>query len=137
LNFYTKEKSMRKFWLVTLMVVVGLAFSLDYAAAKKPPGKHKDKVNAVARLAHSGDIKGVVQCPAGTAVEGALVYLPGHSFMAKTNVVGEFRLYNVPAGTYRLVIEPDVAANPFIQDDVEVLPKRLLDLGSVDICPVQ
>jgi hypothetical protein len=132
---------MKKFCLVALMAVVAMAFCLDYAVAKKPEGKGKDKekINAVSRLAHAGDVKGHVTCGAlgKTPVDGYLVYIPGTSFMARTDSNGDFRLYNVPAGSYELDIEPanePVPVEPTIEPTIAVISKRVVTVGPYDVC---
>jgi len=137
----TKEKDIKTFWLVALMAVVGMAFCLDYAVAKKPEGKGKDneKINAVSRLAHAGDVKGKVACkaPWKTPVDGYLVYIPGTSFMSRTDSNGDFRLYNVPAGSYELYIEPanePVPVEPSIEPTIDVISKRVVTVGPYDVC---
>ena len=88
----------------------------------------------VSRLSLSGDITGVVECPPGTPASGALVYIPGMSFMVKTDATGSFHLYNVPEGTYDLIIEA-TAGQIFNVTSVVVEKKVVTSLGFIDACP--
>jgi hypothetical protein len=58
----------------------------------------------VADFAGSGSISGVASA-CGTPVARTLVYIPGRSFVVFTGASGDFRLDNVPAGTYDVAIE--------------------------------
>jgi len=88
--------------------------------------------NPVKQLSHSGEIKGAVMC-GEDSIEGALVYIPGRSFMAKTGDDGKFVLSFVPSGIYALIIEvPE--QEPFEIPDVEVGKKEVTDLGEIINC---
>lgn len=91
------------------------------------------QIHPISPLNHYGNIQGVVQCPPGTPLGGALVYLPGHSFMAKTDANGTFRLYNVLAGTYDLAIEASPEP-PFTLRGIRVMHRDVNDLGTIVIC---
>lgn len=123
------------------MAVVGMALCLDCAVAKKPEekGKDQEKINAVSRRVHAGDVKGNVACrtPENVPEDGYLVYVPGTSFMARTDSKGDFRLFNVPAGSYELYIEPAnqlVPMAPTTGAIVEVVPRRVVTVGPYDVC---
>jgi hypothetical protein len=97
--------------------------------------KEKYKLQAVSVVAHSGYIMGTVAtCDPAEVVPGALVYLPGWSFMAKTGADGKFLLMYVPKGIYKLAIEIP-GRPPFILEDVEVKKQEFTDLGTVAVCP--
>jgi hypothetical protein len=132
---------MKKFASVALIAVVGMAFCVDYAIAKRPEGKGKDreKINAASRLAPAGDVKGNVGCNTleNAPEDGYLVYIPGTSFIERTDSHGDFRLYNVPAGSYELYIEPAnqlVPMAPTTGAIVEVVPRRVVTVGPYDVC---
>jgi len=92
-----------------------------------------ERIHPAARLTHSGDIVGIVECPEGSLASGVLVHIVGHSFMAKTDSNGAFRLYNVPKGTYELAIE--LAQNRMvILENVEVRRRSITDLGAIVAC---
>ena len=66
---------------------------------------------------------------------GIEVYIPGTSFMARTDELGKFTLYYVPAGCHRLIIEMD-GRDPIIRngDDRPCLrPGQDLDMGMIDV----
>jgi hypothetical protein len=132
---------MKKCCLVALIAVVGMAFCVDCAVAKKPAGKGKDteKINAISRLAPAGDVKGSVACHTleQAPEDGYLVYIPGTSFMARTDSNGDFRLYNVPAGSYELYIEPANQLVPVAPSNgfyIDVLSMRVVTVGPYEVC---
>jgi len=111
--------------------ITGLA--VEDVWAKKPMKFKESNIRAVSRLSHSGDIGGLVEDCSSDEVEGALVHIPGLSIMAKTDSQGMFRLLNVPVGTYDLMIEIP-GQDPWSVHDIEVSPKRLLELGTLTVC---
>ena len=120
---------MKNFWTIILILSCLTLFSSGDVFAKKNEPKG-DKVRAVSRLNHSGDIKGTVLCSKGS-VDGTVVYISGHSFMVKPDSKGEFTIYNVPTGEYNIVIEK---LNQKIYDgSVVVIKKRVTDLGDIPI----
>ena len=76
----------------------------------------------------------VATCDPEEVVPGALVYLPGWSFMAKTDADGKFVMLYVPKGIYKLVIELP-GHPPLMLEDVEVKKQEFTDLGTVAVCP--
>jgi len=116
--------------LLCLCVCLAIGLTAIDAGAKE-----KKKLQAVAVVAHSGYIMGAVAtCDPEDVVPGALVYLPGYSFMAKTDADGKFLLLYVPKGIYKLVIEIP-GRLPFMLEDVEVKKQEFTDLGTVAVCP--
>lgn len=118
------------FSLVCLCICLTVGLTVDDARAKE-----KNKLQAVSVVAHSGYIMGTVAtCDPEEVVPGALVYLPGWSFMAKTDADGKFLLLYVPKGIYKVAIEiPD--RPPIMLEDVEVKKQEFTDLGTVAVCP--
>ncbi|MBW1982883.1 MAG: carboxypeptidase-like regulatory domain-containing protein [Deltaproteobacteria bacterium] len=94
-----------------------------------------ERVHPWARLVRSGDISGTVVCEEDPSpVSGALVYLAGESFTAKTNELGEFTLYNVPRGSHRLVVAVAGVANAPVE--VNVKARCVTDVGEIQVkCP--
>ncbi len=123
---------MKKYQPIAIVVLFIMAFSLSFTTAEaKTPQKNNNPIKA---LTSSGEIAGTVQC-GEEGVEGALVYIPGLSFMAKTGDDGKFLLSYVPAGDYDLMIEAGDQYSEEIQD-VNVAPKEVTDLGviSISVC---
>ncbi len=97
------------------------------------------------RLVKSGDIVGklAVSCtlpPNGSAT----VYISGLSIVSKVKIGEPFKLLNVPAGTYDVVIEPPQILTPTPQiiepkvvHDVVVQKRKVTDLGEIDLCDNQ
>jgi hypothetical protein len=82
----------------------------------------------------SGEVRGAVQCGSGDPAAGATVYIPGESFLARTDEIGEFTLRYVPAGTYELVIE--IAGQVSGPIPVQVTEKKVTNLGVLSVnCP--
>ena len=122
---------MKRLGTLILCLCVCLAVGLTAVDAG---AKVKKKLQAVSVVAHSGYIIGTVgNCDPGEVVPGALVYLPGWSFMAKTNAEGRFALLYVPKGVYTLAIELP-GRPPFFLRDVEVKKQEFTDLGTVAVC---
>ena len=119
---------MKNFWTVVLILSCLTLFSSGDVFAKKNESK-SDKVRAVSRLNHSGDIKGTIECSDNSDTDGIVVYIPGHSFMVKPGSDGAFTLYNVPRGTYKIVIEK--LSQKIYEDSVEVRKKRVTDLETI------
>jgi hypothetical protein len=86
----------------------------------------------------AGQIVGTVQCFDGSIPEGATVYIPGISVMARTNDTGEFQLLMVPEGTHALRVEVTNQERLPITDvsNVSVAKQGLSDVGTVQLaCP--
>lgn len=116
--------------ILCLCVCLAIGLTVSDAGAKE-----KKKLQAVSVVAHSGYIMGAVEgCDPGVAVPGALVYLPGWSFMAKTDADGKFVLLYVPKGIYKVAIEIP-GRPPFMLEDVEVKKQEFTELGTVVVCP--
>jgi len=117
---------MKKFSIISILLLcIGLNCSPVYSS---------EKVNPINRLSHSGDIAGrILTCAGDETIPEVLVYIPGESFMAKTDQDGGFRLYNIPSGDYEIKFstEDDVL---FVIENVRVKGKRLTDLGSIEFC---
>ena len=86
----------------------------------------------------AGQIIGTVQCFDGSIPEGATVYIPGISVMARTNDTGEFQLLTVPEGTHALRVEVTNQERLPITDvsNVSVAKQGMSDVGTVQLaCP--
>ncbi len=117
---------MKRFFMIIFILILSITVYTGNVFARK--------INPISRLIISGDIKGIVECPEGTTVSGALVYIPGESFMAKTNTNGEFILYNIPRGLHDLAIE--INGNPaLILDNIMVKPGQVNNLETIIACP--
>jgi len=90
--------------MLTLVILTAVSFTMQDAWAQP---KKAEKINAVSRLAHAGDIKGNAECFGIDPVEGAFVYLAGTSFTAVTDAEGGFTIFNVPKGDYAVYIDTD------------------------------
>ncbi|HNR14784.1 MAG TPA: carboxypeptidase regulatory-like domain-containing protein [Thermodesulfobacteriota bacterium] len=112
-----------------------LIFCMMLASALWGDNAHAQKVQPVDRLNHSGDIQGIVECPLGTPIEGAWVSIPGHSFMARTDARGSFRLYNVPEGIYDILIEA-TSGSPATLSGVAVHAKNVENIGTFLACSI-
>lgn len=93
------------------------------------------------RLAPTGTLVGMVTTPGATGVNllGTDVFVPGLNYLAKTDERGNFRLDNLPAGTFRLVASnaslgqgevPEFAIQP---SNVTVLPTISIALSPPQI----
>lgn len=86
------------------------------------------------RLAPTGTLVGQVTTPgvSGVNLLGTDVFIPGLNYLAKTDEKGNFRLDNLPAGTFRLV-----ASNPSLgQGEVPefaIQPSNMTVLAAVPI----
>lgn len=80
----------------------------------------------------SGDIQGVVNVCGTGGKPGILVYIPGRSYLVKTDSQGAFRLSNVPIGVYQLVYEQQGAAAG--DGTAAVRAGRTTNLGAVNVC---
>ncbi len=103
---------MKKVFMFTVIILGAMAFMMQSAMAKPPTPKPPKtaKMNAVSRLAHAGDITGTLEgvCEQTfTLQDMVMVYLAGTSFAAYPDSEGNFTIYNVPAGTYDLLVETD------------------------------
>ncbi len=138
---------MKKMFALMLVAMCLGVFVMGDAHAQ--PSAKPEKVNGVARLTHSGDIKGsfpfscletATSDPAGVQV---LVYIPEISVVARPFIQSDqtpysFHLLNVPAGTYNLKIDVnDVGANTLTTltvPGVTVQKQRVTNLGTLAIC---
>lgn len=97
------------------------------------------------RLVKSGDIVGRVSVSCTLPPNGSVtVYISGLSIVAKVRIGEQFKLINVPSGTYDVVIEPPQILSPTPQTigpkilhDVVVQKRKLTDLGEIDLCENQ
>ncbi len=123
---------MKQIGTLFLCLAVCLAIVLTCTDTWAKPTK---KLQAVSVVAHSGYICGtVVSCDPGEVVPGALVYLPGWSFVAKTNAEGKFLLLYVPEGLYTLAVE--IPGRPaFFVEGVKVRKQEFTDVGTLAVCP--
>lgn len=89
------------------------------------------KLNLANALTRSGNIHGTVNCQQ-EGIAGMTVYIPGESFIVKTDDNGEFTIRFVPEGTYDLHFE--LFGQPVhILTDVQVTKQAVTELGN--ICP--
>ena len=51
-----------------------------------------------------GEIIGTLSCPEGGLIAGAMVHVPGDSFISITDDLGQFKLRSVPDGTYTIAV---------------------------------
>ncbi len=77
----------------------------------------------------TGSIKGVVTLNDAEDHTGIDVYIPGTSFIAKTDKEGGFQLANVPPGFWTLVMEKDGYGSGALED-IEVLSETATDINS-------
>jgi hypothetical protein len=115
------SSSVRGRRLIGVSLACLLGGTLAYAAPNPPLSEQP---------VHGGDIVGALSaCQTPTA--GALVYIPGRSFMAITDAAGNFTLNYVPPGTYTLNVRgadnQEIGSVP----DVVVLKNRVTEIGSV------
>ncbi len=132
---------MKKVFMFTLIILGAMTFMMQDAMAKPPTPKPPKaaKFNAVSRLAHAGDVTGTLSC-GGSPVEGVFVYIAGTSFVAVTNVEGEFTLFNVPSNSadlpYQLMADTDLTpstpAVELIEGGFTVSPKVVTELQELD-----
>jgi hypothetical protein len=130
---------MKKVFMSTLIILGAMVFMMQNALAKPPTPKPPKaaKMNAVSRLAHAGDITGTLEgvCSTTFTLQGmVMVYLPGTSFAAYPDSEGNFTIYNVPAGTYDLLVETDgdlATAEAEIRD-FEVIGKTVNKVEAAD-----
>jgi hypothetical protein len=88
-------------------------------------------LNQAKALVRSGNIHGIMDCEQ-EGIAGAIVHIPGESFIVKTDDNGEFTIRFVPEGTYDLHIE--LLGQPVhILNGVEVIKQAVTELGN--ICP--
>jgi hypothetical protein len=120
-----ESAGMRRIGTTIICVVVVLSLGMGQGMA--------ERISSVSRVSHSGDIVGTVECSGGSVVQGALVFIPGHSFMVKTDARGMFRIYSVPGGTYDVTVEIEPGEAVTVVD-VVVRKKIVTDLGTIDAC---
>ena len=93
------------------------------------------KAMAIDHFALAGDVAGRVNYCGNRENPGVLVYIPGRSFQAITDVDGKFQLSYVPSGKHRIVFEhrnQQIGA----LNSVLVRPNQVTRLGVIDICNV-
>ena len=94
----------------------------------------KNELNNPELLRNSGELRGTIHCAPGTSpATGALVFLSGQSFLARTNESGEFTLRYVPAGTYDLVIE--VSSQEVHRSQIQVRERTAIEVDHTVACP--
>jgi hypothetical protein len=121
-----------------VLILLVFAAACGHAETASPGARpaipdHSERVNPILRLVNSGDIRGAIECPAGSPAADVLVYLAGKSFMAKTDARGRFRIHNVPQGSYELVVEIAGMAPPSRQK-IQVKAGLARDLGVILPC---
>lgn len=80
----------------------------------------------------AGDIQGrIIFC--GQPLSDALIYSPGTSFDARSNVLGEFKISYMPQGTYDLVVKKNGNTLGTI-NQIVVSKKQTIDIGSHSFC---
>ena len=82
-----------------------------------------------------GKIMGEVEIACAANDAGALVYIPGRSFVAITGPPGDFELSSVPPGTYNLHIEGENPASSIDLTNIIVDPGLTTNVGLVTIGP--
>jgi hypothetical protein len=97
------------------------------------------------RLINSGDVVGRISLDCTLPTEGlATVSIPGLSIISKAEIGEQFRLLNVPKGTYDVVIEPPQIVSPIAKpllpktiENVVVNKRKVTDLGDIELCDNQ
>jgi hypothetical protein len=126
---------MRKLHAMALCLLFCVAFAGTVLADPIKQSRRSDLVAPMKRLTQAGDVTGtVVSCTDHTPVGGALVYVPGRSFLAVTDDEGRFVLHNVFSGTYSLVVQIGGQTAAAVEG-VMVRPRRATDAGTVCVCP--
>lgn len=83
-------------------------------------------------LAETGAIAGKATLSDGSSALGTDVYVPGTSYVAKTDQNGAFIIMYVPEGQYDLVYQRDGFAY-VTQSDIFVLPKKVTEVRTVEL----
>ncbi len=81
-----------------------------------------------------GSIAGTVSICDEQDHSGVSVFVPGHSFMAKTAQSGAYQLHHLPAGTYSVVAELAGNASATLQD-ITVVDGQRTDVAAIPLCP--
>jgi hypothetical protein len=108
-----------------------------FAVAMLLPGS----LSAAAQTTSTGTLTGSVTCGADaiTPAANAVVAPEGLDMHTQTNGVGQFTLYNVPAGqTLAIDVSDPLGSARTTRYNVVVPPGTTLDIGSLDltICPM-
>ena len=83
---------------------------------------------------YTGEIVGHIDtCLLLGSNEGVRIYIPGSSFEAITDSVGNFKMSHVKSGTYNLTVTKD-GRNIGTIPNVTVVPKEISDIGTVTLC---
>lgn len=101
--------------------VIGFQRTIDMSAGDQNLGKNQlEKITA---------IRGKIILKGSKDNSGIVVYIPGTSFDARTDVGGNFLLTFITAGSYELRIEKDGYV-PLKIDKVDVVEKETANIGS-------
>lgn len=84
------------------------------------------------RQREAGDMQGSITF-CGQPLHDALIYTPGTSFDARTNVLGQFKISYMQQGTYDLVVKKDGIIVGTINQAV-ITKKQTTDIGSYAFC---
>jgi hypothetical protein len=103
-------------------VFVFLVFPLSMSVAQTS--------NPIIDLNNWGEISGILQCNDGYYIEGAMVFIPGQSFVVISDSVGYFLIRNVPEGQYVLKISSQLAEKSL---QVGVVRQMVNNLGTINI----
>lgn len=71
-------------------------------------------------LKHLGAINGKVSLEASNDLEGIYIFIPGTTFMAKTDNTGSYTIPNVPEGSYSIVGMKNGFAKGYVKDVIVV-----------------
>ncbi|EIF51022.1 carboxypeptidase-like regulatory domain-containing protein [Sulfurovum sp. AR] len=83
---------------------------------------------------YTGDITGQINtCMVLGSNEDVRIYIPGTSFEAITDPVGNFKMSHVQSGTYNLKVIKDGQIIGKIPH-VTVVPKQISNIGTVTLC---
>ena len=80
----------------------------------------------------AGDVQGTIMF-CGQPLHDALVYTPGTSFDARTNILGQFKISYIQQGTYDFIVKKNGDTLGIISQIV-VTKKQTTDLGSYIFC---
>ncbi len=86
---------------------------------------------AMVALAFGSHVTGQVSNSCSSSVGGVLVYIPGHSFVAYTDSLGNFDLASVPPGTYTVHIESAATSQSFNIGSVTVAANANTSVGVI------
>jgi hypothetical protein len=84
------------------------------------------------RQREAGDVQGSITF-CGQPLHDALIYTPGTSFDARTNVLGQFKISYMQQGTYDLVVKKDGSIVGTI-NQIVITKKQTTDIGSYAFC---